>query len=407
MKKLCIYLLLNFIFCLCAFASPEYDIILLAPPGTERDSESVFETPILNNNGVVAGGIMINGRSLPYIYHKGECKILSSLDALGQLISVDKINGRDVIVGRYTPEGTWNEHVFAYDIQTDAIIDIMNHPDLAGKIILPYIIGITDENQIFVLNTFESVIFIYDMNKHEVSFDVKNTLRGVNASGQAIGGGQISWENGDSTPAWFFDSSIGYKEIGSLDKLKGWPVKPIMITKSGYVIGDGDEINNLGKCFIWNLEEGLTEITPLKRDNIVNVKSANDFGQIIGYSWYAGEMDRRPFIFNKDRGMIFLGTLGGSDGIAEAINNHNKVVGHSKTKFSSRAFIWDLSNKMRDLSTLIPQNTEWKYLYTATSINNNEWIVGHGYYSDRRHSFLLIPRKNNDKASNFIGSIKD
>jgi hypothetical protein len=382
-------------FCLCTFASPEYDIILLAPPGTEYDSEAVFNTPILNNNGVVAGEIKINGRILPYVYHKGECKILNSLNALGQLIAVDKINDRDIIVGRYTPEGTWNEHVFVYDIQEEAIIDILNHPRLAGKIIIPHIIGITDENQIFVLNTFESEIFIYDMNKHEIYFDEKNTLRGVNASGQTIGGGQC-WANEGFTPAWFFDSSIGYKEIGSLDKLKRWPVKPLMITKSGYIIGDGDEINP-SKCFIWNLDEGLTEITNLKKDNIVNVKSANDLGYVIGYSWYAGEMDRRPFIFSKDSGMLFLGNLGGSNATAEAINNHNNVVGHSETKFSLRAFIWDLSNKMRDLSTLIPQNTEWKYLYTATSINNNDWIVGGGYYSDRRHSFLLIPRKSNVK----------
>lgn len=79
------------------------------------------------------------------------------------------------------------------------------------------------------------------MNKHEVSFDVKNTLKGLNASGQAIGGGQFSWESGKSTPVWFFDSSIDYQDVGSFDKLKRWPVQPIMITKSGYVIGDGDK----------------------------------------------------------------------------------------------------------------------------------------------------------------------
>lgn len=92
-----------------------------------------------------------------------------------------------------------------------------------------------------------------------------------------------------------------------------------------------------------------------------NAYAINQLGQAIGWSYTSyhanefGHPDVRPFIWSaRDRKMQDLGSLGGSCGIATAINNRGQVVGGSNLAGDEtmHAFIWTTRGGMRDLGTL-------------------------------------------------------
>lgn len=69
--------------------------------------------------------------------------------------------------------------------------------------------------------------------------------------------------------------------------------------------------------------------------------------------------------------IVDLGTLGGPTSSAQAINDHNQVVGHSTTTTrESHAFLWS-GGRMRDLGTLGGAYS------VAADINNHGDVVGH------------------------------
>jgi probable HAF family extracellular repeat protein len=88
-----------------------------------------------------------------------------------------------------------------------------------------------------------------------------------------------------------------------------------------------------------------------------------------------------------------LGTLGGDDSRAYAINTFGQVVGYSQTSSGGpeHAFVWDTSHGMQDLGALEGPNSE------ATAINDAgqvSGVDGVGTYPDHSHAFLWSPRAN-------------
>lgn len=87
----------------------------------------------------------------------------------------------------------------------------------------------------------------------------------------------------------------------------------------------------------------------------------NVFGDAVGWSYTSytanefGHPDVHPFIWNaRARRMRDLGSLGGSCGMATAINNRGQVVGGSNLPDDStvHAFLWTPKDGMRDIGTL-------------------------------------------------------
>ena len=110
----------------------------------------------------------------------------------------------------------------------------------------------------------------------------------------------------------------------------------------------------------------------------------NAKGQIVGYaSTYSDEAP--TFLYQQGR-MTDLGTLGGQESTALAINEAGQILGTS----GSRGFLYS-QGKMIDLNAFLPQGSGWKSL-TPRCINDRGQIVGTGIATDGKpHIFLTTP----------------
>jgi len=113
----------------------------------------------------------------------------------------------------------------------------------------------------------------------------------------------------------------------------------------------------------------------------------NELGQVFGISYTSPNANsgngcdpgvppnvptQDPFFWDKDTGMIDLGTLGGTCGYAQAINNNGIVVGQSNLAGdqASHAFVWSRAKGLVDLGTLGGSSSD------AEAINDEGIIVG-------------------------------
>ena len=105
----------------------------------------------------------------------------------------------------------------------------------------------------------------------------------------------------------------------------------------------------------------------------------NDSGQVVGYSYTAGDQNWRAFLYDSTNGMIDLGTLGGSYSSASGINKSGQVVGYSyNSSGEGRPFLYDSTNGMKDLNDLIPADSGWS-ITEAAAINTDGKIAASGY----------------------------
>ena len=123
----------------------------------------------------------------------------------------------------------------------------------------------------------------------------------------------------------------------------------------------------------------------------------NSLGQVVGESLISNTGNiQNAFLYSSGK-MQDLGTLGGENSIAEAINSSGDVVGNSIEPGSnaySHAFLYragvlvDLNSRISGGST--DGSTGW-LLISATGINDNGQIVGDGRLNGVSHAFLLTP----------------
>lgn len=171
---------------------------------------------------------------------------------------------------------------------------------------------------------------------------------------------------------------------------------PTFISDSGHVIGfyNGHDIHPCNG-YIWSAENGFQDILPVH--TLCTPKAVNNKGEVIFQDqerWHAAyyytflvTSDGRtlPVEFNSRRapeGSCF----------GNALNDNTQVVGRFKGYyFGIHAFVWDEKNGIRDLRTLIPQDSGWSDLIEAKYINNDGLIVGNGIFNGEPREFLLIP----------------
>jgi len=112
----------------------------------------------------------------------------------------------------------------------------------------------------------------------------------------------------------------------------------------------------------------------------------NERGEVVGTSTVevsSGVYEYHPFFWSSSGGMRDLGTMGGSDGRAYALNNLGQVVGYVGDGETSgdgdKAFLWDkTTGQMQDLGNLVsdPDTTVGDTWARARGINDAGQVVG-------------------------------
>lgn len=86
--------------------------------------------------------------------------------------------------------------------------------------------------------------------------------------------------------------------------------------------------------------------------------------------------------------MADLGTLGGAQSFANAINGHGHVVGEADLRTGRHAFAWK-NGTTQDLNKLI-SGSAW-LLDQAYDISDGGRIAGSGVINGQRRAYLLVP----------------
>jgi probable HAF family extracellular repeat protein len=200
-------------------------------------------------------------------------------------------------------------------------------------------------------------------------------VTGINDPGAVIGG------NGH---AFILINGV-YRDLGVLPG-GGWS-SASGINQSGTVVGDSSVASGNFRGFVWNRQSGMVELGTLGGLNS-HATAINNSGEVVGHASLASGYEHAFSAVGAI--MTDLGTLGGSS-YAYGINDSSTIVGYSWPANSDNphAFVY-LNGIMMDLNSLVPSGAGWQLL-EAYGINNAGQIVGEGLLNGQSHAFRLDP----------------
>jgi probable HAF family extracellular repeat protein len=234
---------------------------------------------------------------------------------------------------------------------------------------------------------------------------------GINARGQVIG----------YTPEYgvWYQFGFLWTSVGGMSEFGGsWP--PTFandISNTGEIVGQNGDIHTafIGHATSW--KNGVaTDLGTLGAgaDSFGSAANGvNDLGFVVGWATVgpippfpieptASASPVHAILWTPSGRMSDLGTLpGDASSVALKINIFGLVIGssgntdcceygNSPFEVTGRPFIWSERTGMRDLNTLIPQNSGW-VLNSVTDINIWGQIVGSGTRNGQPHGYLLTP----------------
>jgi probable HAF family extracellular repeat protein len=152
------------------------------------------------------------------------------------------------------------------------------------------------------------------------------------------------------------------------------PMFAFGVNASGYVVGEAQPWDAKG-AFIWSKQNGVKYLGTLGGEpTFSSAYDINDLGQVVGFSTEPEKISGRAFLWSTKDGMVNLGTTEEQDdpdnpfSMAFRINNQGEIVGET----GNYAFLWTEKSGMTLLKTMQPY---WKYS-TAWDINDNGVMVG-------------------------------
>jgi probable HAF family extracellular repeat protein len=210
---------------------------------------------------------------------------------------------------------------------------------------------------------------------------------GINDQGQVVGYSQTA--SGDYH-AFLWTAEGGMVDLGTFGN--GTYSEADAINNLGQVVGirttiPGDPLDDpavaySAHAFLWTAARGMVDLGTLG-GSFSYAGAINNSGQVVGDSLTAAGEDH-AFLWTVARGMVDLGTLGGTYSFAYAINNQGQIVGNAETASGEdHAFLWTAARGMVDLGTL---GGSYSYGY---AINNLGQVVGFSYTaSGEEHGFF-------------------
>ena len=171
----------------------------------------------------------------------------------------------------------------------------------------------------------------------------------------------VLWRNGRITDLGTFEGA--YESVANAVNSRGQVAGAALNS-----IPDADSMFGLGyqtRAFLW--ESGsLLDLGTLGTGADAQAALINNRGQVVGWSYtsaqhsdicalvYEFPLATGSFVWDKQKGMADLGTLGGTCTVARALNNHGQIVGQSWLTGDSvgHAFHWDRLHGLFDLGTL-------------------------------------------------------
>jgi probable HAF family extracellular repeat protein len=135
--------------------------------------------------------------------------------------------------------------------------------------------------------------------------------------------------------------------------------------------------------FLWDDKRGMMDLGSLGGTSGQPI-AMNNRGQVVGVSNLPGDLTFHPFLSNNGKKMKDLGTFGGDTGEADSVNDAGEVVGVADFPGNQLhdAFLWK-KGKMKDLGNLGKTSHAYK-------INSRGQIVGGSRINDAGeiHAFL-------------------